>query len=86
MSKWKNNKVDECFVKDSTNARMAFINTFKGVLRYKDKEHLEKYEKLWDLHDHDYSYYLRSTYHNISKDEFADMVFILGTSHYKKDI
>lgn len=30
MSKWKNNKVDECFVKDSTNARMAFINTFKG--------------------------------------------------------
>lgn len=46
MSKWKNNKVDECFVKDSTNARMAFINTFKGVLRHKDKEHLEKYEKL----------------------------------------
>lgn len=34
MSKWKNNKVDECFVKDSTNARMAFINTFKGVLWY----------------------------------------------------
>ena len=86
MSKWKNNKVDECFVKDSTKARMAFISAFKVVLRHKDEEHLEKYEKLWDLHDHDYSYYLRSTYHNISKDEFADMVFILGTSHYKKDI
>lgn len=86
MSKWKNNKVDECIIKDSIKARMAFINTFKGVLRHKDKEHLEKYEKLWDLHDHDYSYYLRQTYHNISKDEFADLVFILGTSHYKKDI
>lgn len=32
MSKWKNNKVDECIVKDSTKARMAFI---LGTSHYK---------------------------------------------------
>ena len=77
-------KVSDCFVKNTKKARLHFISKFTLLLlRHKDKEHIERYEKLWQLYDNDYPNFLTTTYHNITEDEFTDFVVIMQLSHYR---
>lgn len=76
-------KVVGCIVKNTKKARMLLINTHSSILKHKDQEHLERYEKLWALHDNNYPKFLTSTYHNITKDEFRDFVLLMKLSHYE---
>lgn len=76
-------KVADCIVKNTKKARMLFVNTHASILKHKDQKHLERYEKLWALHDNNYSKFLTSTYHNITTNEFRDFVLLMKLSHYE---
>ncbi len=71
-------------VKDTKEARMAFIKTFQNLLRNKDDEHLKKYEAMWSELIADVGDFACKYYHNLTEDEFTDHIVICELARIDK--